>query len=155
MRTKKDNLTIREDAERMLKRIAFIEDRLERIRKKFEDRIRKYEERMGEESAGLLAEAELLRQELERLLRRSAGPGRSLILSSGRIGLRTVWSLDIPHPQRTIRKLVEHGLGDCLRLKQELDRQALARLDENSLRKIGIRRERRESFYAVTKKEAP
>jgi len=139
------------DADRALGRIAGLQGRLGRMRARADERIGKIEERLGEESAGFLSEVEDLRQELERFFRENSDGLRSRTLPSGRIGLRLITRLEIARPKTTLHRLAQRGLGDCIRIRQEIDRQALRRLDSDALRSVGVKRVTRETFYAVPK----
>ncbi|MBN2381196.1 host-nuclease inhibitor Gam family protein [candidate division WOR-3 bacterium] len=145
------------DADRILARLARIHERLGLLRERADERIEIIEQRLGEESSGLLSEAGVLRQEIERFFRCKDDENpegiRSRTLPSGRIGLRFTDHLEINRPEVTMRRLAERGLGDCIRLRQEIDRQALRRLDDATLRSLGVKRLRREVFYAVPRKK--
>jgi phage host-nuclease inhibitor protein Gam len=121
------------------------------MRARADERIAKIEERLGEESAGFLSEVEDLRQELERFFRENSDGLRSRTLPRGRIGLRAITRLEIARPKTTLHRLAQRGLGDCIRIRQEIDRQALRRLDSDALRSVGVKRVTRETFYAVPK----
>mgnify|MGYP001087615038 CR=1 FL=1 len=139
------------DADRTLGRIARLQGRLGRMRARADERMSKIEERLGEESAGFLSEVEDLRQELERFFRENSDGLRSRTLPSGRIGLRFLTRLEIARPKTTLHRLAQRGLGDCIRIRQEIDRQALRRLDSDALRSVGVKRVTRETFYVVPK----
>jgi len=137
------------DADRALGRLARLQVRLGRMRERADARIAAIEERLGEESGLLLSEMDSLRRELERFFRENADGARSRTLPSGRIGLRVVSSLRISRPQTTLNRLTRRGLGDCIRVRHEIDLQALRRLDDAALRSVGVRRVKQETFYAV------
>jgi phage host-nuclease inhibitor protein Gam len=140
------------DADQALARITGAERRLARMRERADERIAAIEERLGEESAELLSEITELRQELEHFFRENSNGLRSRTLPSGRIGLRSTCQLEIKRPQTTLHRLAERGLGDCIRVRQEIDRQALRRLDEEALKSVGVKRVLREVFYTVPRK---
>jgi len=142
-----------QDVRKALCALGRFECRLERKNDRAGERIRSVEERLGEESAALLAEIGDLRRELERFFKRNARGARTKTLPEGRLGIRLIERLEIPRPWLTSRKLIERGLGDCLKLKESLDRKALARLDDDSLASVGARRVAREVFYARARKE--
>lgn len=137
------------DADRALGRIARLQGRLWRMRARANGRISKIEERLGEESVGFLSEVENLRQELEGFFRENSDGLRSRTLPGGRIGLRVITRLEIARPKTTLHRLAQRGLGDCIRIRQEIDRQALRRLDSDALRSVGVKRVTRETFYAA------
>jgi len=139
------------DADRALGRIARLQGRLWRMRTRANGRISKIEERLGEESVGFLSEVEDLRQELEGFFRENSDGLRSRTLPGGRIGLRVITRLEIARPKTTLHRLAQRGLGDCIRIRQEIDRQALRRLDSDALRSVGVKRVTRETFYAAPK----
>jgi len=145
------NLCCWRDADRVLARIARLQGRLRRMRARADERISAIEERVGEESVELLSEIADIRQELERFFRENADGLRSRTLPRGRIGLRFITRLEISRPKTTLRRLAQRGLGDCIRVRQEIDRQALRRLDAETLRSVGVKRVSRETFYAVPK----
>ena len=134
-------------ADQALSRLSRIEEGLERVRRKADERIERIEQRLGEENAGLLSEALCLRQELERFFRGNARRIRSRTLPSGRIGLKTTSTLRIRNEETTLNRILERGLGDCLRITQKIDRQALRRLDDETLTSLGVRRIETETFY--------
>lgn len=145
------NLCCWRDADRVLARIARLQGRLGRMRARADERISAIEERVGEESVELLSEIADIRQELERFFRENADGLRSRTLPRGRIGLRFITRLEISRPKTTLRRLAQRGLGDCIRVRQEIDRQALRRLDAETLRSVGVKRVSHETFYAVPK----
>lgn len=138
-----------QDADQALALIAKLQHRLGRIRERADERIATIEERLGEESTELLSEIAELRQELEQFFKENSNGLRSRTLPSGRIGLRLVSRLEIKRPQNTLHRLAERGLGDCIRIRQEIDRQALTRLDQETLKSVGVKRVACEVFYAV------
>lgn len=140
------------DADQALARIARFEERLARMRERADERIATIEERLGEESTELLFEIAEIRQELEQFFKENSDGLRSRTLPSGRIGLRSVSHLEIKRPQTTLHRLAERGLGDCIRIRQAIDRQALRRLDAETLKSVGVKRVLRETFYAVPRK---
>lgn len=141
------------DVQRALVELGRFEDRLESKNERAGSKIQSVEERLGEESAVLLAEIGRLRQELERFFRRNSSCARTKTLPEGSLGLRVRSHLLIPRPGLTSRKLMERGLGDCLRLKESIDRQALARLDDDTLSSVGARRVVKEVFYARARRK--
>jgi len=141
------------DADLVLSQIARFQKRLGRIRERAEGQIAAIEQRLGEASDELLPEIEKARQELERFFRQNSEGMRSRSLPSGRIGLRTTNRIEVSRPRTTLRRLAKRGLGDCIRVRQEIDRQALGRLDAETLRSVGIKRVERETFYAVPRTE--
>lgn len=142
-----------EDADRLLARMGKIEKRVGLMRSKADAHIAEIEKRLEEGEGELLAEISDLRQELERFFRENAEGLRSRTLDSGRVGLRLVQRLEIARPPTTLHRLAERGLGDCIRLRQEIDRQALARLDHETLRSLGVKPTLREVFFAIPRKE--
>lgn len=139
------------DADRALARIARVQGRLRRMRARADERISAIEERLGEESAELLSEAQEIRQELEGFFRENSEGVRSRTLPSGRIGVRLTSRIEITRPRTTLRRLAQRGLGDCIRIRQEIDRQALRRLDPQTLKSVGVKRMVREVFFAAPK----
>ncbi len=142
-----------QDVQKALKVLGRCERRIERKNEKARWQIKSVEERLGEESAALLAEISGLRQELERFFRANARGARTKTLPEGRLGIRLLTHLEIPRPHETSRRLIERGLGDCLKLKESLDRQALARFDDDTLRSVGARKVVREVFFARARRE--
>ncbi|MBD3287043.1 hypothetical protein GF359_10340 [candidate division WOR-3 bacterium] len=135
------------EANQALGRLGRIEERLNKLRQKADERIRGIEERLGEASAEFLSEAYNLKQGLERFFRENSEGMRSRSLPSGRIGLRNSTCLEIKRPETTLHRLRERGLGDCIRIRQEIDRQALRNLDAETLHNLGVKKVTREAFY--------
>lgn len=142
-----------QDAECLLGRMGMLERRIEGMRARAEARIAEIEQRLEEGEGKLLAEISDIRQELEHFFRENAEGARSRTLDSGRIGLRLVRRLEISRPLTTLRRLTERGLGDCIRIRQEIDRQALTRLEPCLLKELGIKLKEKEVFYARARKE--
>jgi phage host-nuclease inhibitor protein Gam len=147
MEEKKEPIQNWKQADQALERIGVLETRINRMRSKAAERITAIEQRLGEESARLSAEMAGIRSQLEVFFRGNSQGMRSRNLPSGRMGFRQVSSLEIPRPQTTLHRLVERGLGDCVRLRQEIDRQALRHLDDEVLRSLGVSKNSREVFY--------
>lgn len=137
------------DADRVLVRIGRLQQRLARLRTRADQRIALIETRLDAETNPLRDELNALKREIESFFRTNSDGLRSRTLPSGRIGLRRVLALEVARPGTTLHRLAERGMGDCIRLRQELDRQTLRRLDEDTLRGLGVKRKVREVFYAI------
>jgi phage host-nuclease inhibitor protein Gam len=145
------------DAERALTRIARLNRRLKDKKLKAAEKVAVIEQRLGEESQPLNDELAEIHRSLEHFFRlqhvNSQLDGRSRNLCAGRIGLRSSTKLLIPRPGVTLRKLVQNGLGSCIRIKQDLDRQAMSRLDDATLRCVGAKRVTTDAFYISLKEK--
>jgi len=141
------------EATRALERILIIESRIANLESKALERTGQIEKRLGEESAGLLSRVEVLRRGLERFFNNHSHGLRSRSLPSGRIGFRIVSRLAIENPASTLKRLSRLGLGDCIRIREEIDHGALDKLDERTLKKIGVKRVTRDVFYASPRKK--
>lgn len=153
----KKTVTSWQDAERALGKIARLNRRMKEKKLKAAGRIAVIEQRLGEESQPLLDELAGIHKSLEIFFRRQYQGGllggRSRSLVAGRIGLRNAQKILIPRQDVTLRKLVQYGLGNCIRIRQDIDRQAMHRLDDATLRSVGARRVSADTFYVSLKEE--
>jgi len=152
MMNKKTSIGSWKEADKAIARISKIETAVEKLRESAAERIERIEQRLREGNAQLLLESQAIKRELELFFKKNSQDNRSRKLPSGRLGYRTVNTLSIAKPATTLRKLALRGFGDCIRVRQEIDKQALRRLDTDSLKSVGVRLIRREVFYVKPEK---
>ena len=74
-------------------------------------------------------------------------PLRSKVLNFGAVGYRRSTSLSIGDPDFTLARLKEQERFDCIRVKTEVDREALRQYDDEILMDLGVARKNRDTFF--------
>ncbi len=72
---------------------------------------------------------------------------RSRVLTFGTVGFRMSSSLRIKSVAVTLAKLKELGMGDCIRIKEEPDKEALRDHPDETLAAIGVKRVETDAVY--------
>lgn len=139
-----------------LRRLGHIGRRLEQAEAALTERIERLREQGRRRLAGLSAEQARLEREVEEFAaaNRHAMPGRSMVLTHGRVGFRAATRLLVPEPEETLARLKRLGLEGCLRVKETVDVAALRRLPDDTLAEVGAQRERGERFFYELAREA-
>jgi phage host-nuclease inhibitor protein Gam len=73
--------------------------------------------------------------------------GRSKQLPQGRVGFHASTSLVVPDPEAAIEKLIEMGLEDCVRVKREVNKEALGEKDAQAILDAGCYWQPKDNFY--------
>lgn len=107
-----------------------LEEKIKKLEIQFRDTWKKTEEEMSALAASIIEYAK-------------ANPGlfadsATLMLHTGQVKRRHSTRMDIPDEKQTIRLLNEIGLTDCVRIKQEVDKRAVAKLSEADQHRIGV-----------------
>lgn len=139
-----------------LRRLGHLSRRLEQAEAALTERIERLREQGRRRLAGLSAEQARLEREVEEFAaaNRHAMPGRSMVLTHGRVGFRAATRLLVPEPEETLARLKRLGLEGCLRVKESVDVAALRRLPDDTLAEVGAQRERGERFFYELAREA-
>ncbi len=78
---------------------------------------------------------------------------RTKTLMFGEIGVRVVKSVSIPRGAEKlaalVKSLIAYGHNDCVKTKQEPDRDAIAELTDDDLARLGLKRTTRDSLRIV------
>ena len=147
----------REDADRALLRLGEIARARERAKARCEESIKRARERRKESEAPLEAEAKELARALEAWAKRDRkrwGKARSLRLRHGRLGWRQSTSLRLLKRAETVIQLLKaHGLGECVKVRESVNRELLRQLDEETVRSVGAKLVRRDAFFAEPARE--
>ena len=153
-------VTIREkeDADRVLKELGRVEDRIVAIESREREVIRQANERAVTETKFLLEERNIFVEELERWARANEKDweGRTLVLNFGKLFFRA--SSGAIKLVRSIEYVIDHlkakKLTYCIRTVEEPDKDAIKALDNDVVKEVGCKREKPDYFhYEIFKTE--
>jgi len=142
-----------EDADRVLAGVAECRQALARIKADLEGRIDTAKAVAKEYSAEYAAREAAALAALEAFTRahESDLEGRSQALLHGRIGLRRATRIVL---KRTVKFVLDalhaRGWNDCVRIREEVDKEVLDHYTDDDLKKIGCARVTEDLFFAET-----
>lgn len=87
-------------------------------------------------------------------LNRNELDGKSKAMTFGTVGFRKSTKIAIPKPvDKLIKQLRKLGMGDCVIVKETVDKNVLKSYDENTLIMVGCMLKTEDTFWYETKQE--
>lgn len=138
-----------QDVDTALGEVARLNQRIERI----ESEIQSLQEEELSRKSGLQALANSLLKNMEEFCatHREEIKGKSKGLENGRVGFRQSTRIEIEDMERTIKALRRKGMDTFVIVQEAADRNALQRLEDKELERIGVKRVIKETFFADPK----
>jgi len=142
-----------EEADSVLYLIADCRQRLATIKAETESKIEAAKAEAKERAATLVKGEKALSKSLESFTKAHEGDleGRSKRLTHGRVGFRRVTKIALTRTVAfVISKLRSRRMGDCIRVKESINKETLAVYGDDVLAKIGARRKTDDVFFIET-----
>ncbi len=135
------------DAENEIKSIeADMNKRIAEIKKTAEEEAKQHKETIKQNEGKIKEYTTAHRNELT---------GKSRSLTFGRVGFRISTRLLLPSAvNEVILKLREHGMLDCINVKETVDKDAVKNYSEEDIMKIGGYLQKNDTFWYETEKDA-
>jgi len=124
-----------------------------RLKANADEQIAAVKSALKRQSAGYLEDEKNILASLEEFAssREEELDGRSKKLTHGTVGFRRTTKIVLRNKAATVlRKLRARRLDDCIRVKETVNKEALAAYDDEVLRDVGARRKVEDRFYAET-----
>lgn len=146
-----ETITTQAEADELLRDIGRLEDKIATIHARESEIIRLANERAVAEAKPLIDERKMMVEELEAWARENEKEWeqRTLTLTFGRLYFRLGKpAIKLLRKAETIlERLRAQGMQSCIRVKEEIDKEALAAYDADVLSEVGCKRMQRDEFY--------
>lgn len=145
-----------EEADAVLKQIRDAELELTRITGDMEKCINDVRQHAEEEAAPYKDEIKKLELQLKELTSLNKGElkGKSRELAFGAVGFRMSTSLVLPKvTDGVIRTLKKLGMGDCINIKETVNKDVLKTYDEKTILLVGASLKKKDTFWYETRRE--
>lgn len=145
-----------EEADSVLKRIREAEMGLAEIAADMEKCISDVRQNAEEQAAPLRDEIKKLELLLKEFTTFNRGElnGKSRELAFGTVGFRMSTSLVLPKAvDGVIRTLKKLGMGDCINIKETVNKEVLKSYDEKTILMVGASLKKKDTFWYETRRE--
>lgn len=153
------SVTNREEADEALKQLGILADKIATIEIRESDSVRKAQERIVNDTAAYREQKGVIEKALEKWAKDDSGnwEARTLELNFGKLMIRLSppairLKLKVEH---VIERLKAKKMKSCIRVKEEIDKDALLQYDEDVIEKVGCQKVQKENFsYELKEVEA-
>lgn len=155
-RMEESDLKSWEDADLVLKRIRQNELALQGISAEAEKEILEIKERADQEGSPLKDEIKKLELQLKEFttLNRDELRGKSREMTFGTVGFRFSTKVMVPKAvDKVIKQLKKLGMGDCVTIKESVNKDILKTYDEKTILSVGASLKKEDTFWYETKQE--
>lgn len=112
--------------------------------------VTRLKDEMAQEVAPVAAEMEVLERQVKEYVeahRQDLEPAKSRALNFGTVGFRASTRLLLKSVAETLKALRAAGMTECIRVKEEPDKEALRDYPDEVLERVGVRRISADTFY--------
>lgn len=145
-----------EEVDNTLKQIREAELAMGQIAADMEKCILDLKQRAEEQAAPLKDQIKKMELQVKEFatLNRDELRGKSREMAFGTVGFRMSTKLVLPKAvEKVIRQLKKSGMGDCVTVKESVNKEILKTYDENSILMVGASLKKEDTFWYETKQE--
>lgn len=145
-----------EEVDTTLRKIREAEIEIAKITADMEKCIMDVKQKAEEDVSPLQTEIKKLELQIKEFvtLNRNELDGKSKIMTFGSVGFRHSTKLSVPKAvDKVIKQLRKLGMGDCVNVKETVNKDILKTYDENTIMMVGCSLKKEDTFWYETKQE--